>query len=577
MANKKETGSVNAVISLSEQEKKNKSKKVAVVITYVIAMLALWAGLFAPIFGDSNVLAEKMMFRYLPGIFNASLFDALGKKLIPDLGAWFLDYTPGPTVWGIDFLALFCVLYAVVSVLSVIFLIPVCCGNKNKRTSAGCAFFIEILAILSLLATAYMRLTQIGSLEDFGMLNILIPLGACVLMAVIQSIVRKGGLGVYKMFVFIIALLSVVALFDLAVFIPALETPLNDLSDLLKSGAIAGLVSFDGSAAYGYQYLELYTGLKAVFEISKITELITVVLLIAFTTMIVVNALVETIALGNGGKYRQNGTPVSNKGHNVFALVRYILTIVLGAAAIVLMIVSDYGKPGVYLYILLIITLVQLIFAIVRTAMDAKRVKNGALAIDDGKKVGAFDDDGDMIAAQPAEQQATPAVQPVVVTETVPVAVAETAAEPAEEPAEEIPPIVPIAPAVTEPVPVEPVPVYPAVSAETAESEPEQLSLLEGQKAPEPQPAPEERTMVYTYKAIYNGPTDDFINTLEDSEKIEFVQVFLEKSRGKVSGVPDYVIGGENADFFPAIFVHLNRFRNILSDGLIAKIYKQLC
>ena len=47
MANKKNSGSVK-IIDLSEQERKDKSKKAAIVITYVIAMLALWAGLFIP-------------------------------------------------------------------------------------------------------------------------------------------------------------------------------------------------------------------------------------------------------------------------------------------------------------------------------------------------------------------------------------------------------------------------------------------------------------------------------------------------------------------------------------------------
>ena len=40
--------------------------------------------------------------------------------------------------------------------------------------------------------------------------------------------------------------------------------------------------------------------------------------------------------------------------------------------------------------------------------------------------------------------------------------------------------------------------------------------------------------------------------------------------------MPEYVIGGDNSEFFSSVFIHLNRFRNILSDGLIAKIYKQL-
>lgn len=74
----------------------------------------------------------------------------------------------------------------------------------------------------------------------------------------------------------------------------------------------------------------------------------------------------------------------------------------------------------------------------------------------------------------------------------------------------------------------------------------------------------------------YAGPTDAFMNTLNDDEKNEFLEVFVNKTRGAVKGIPDYVIGEDNSEFFPMVFVHINRYRNSVSDGLMSKLYKQL-
>jgi hypothetical protein len=85
-----------------------------------------------------------------------------------------------------------------------------------------------------------------------------------------------------------------------------------------------------------------------------------------------------------------------------------------------------------------------------------------------------------------------------------------------------------------------------------------------------------DQTYVYNVRSIYHGPTDKFMDTLTDEEKIEFHQVFVEKSKGTLPRIPDYVIGGNNKDFFPQIFIYLGKFRNMLSPNLLAKIYKQL-
>ena len=102
--------------------------------------------------------------------------------------------------------------------------------------------------------------------------------------------------------------------------------------------------------------------------------------------------------------------------------------------------------------------------------------------------------------------------------------------------------------------------------------------------APAPAPAPAAHApashttgeIVYTAKEVYRGPTDSFISRLTDSEKIEFAKLFLEKINGSYANIPDYVIGGDNKEFFSSIFIYLGKFRSLLSDGLMNKIYEEL-
>lgn len=552
MANKKDTDSVK-IIDLSEQERKNARNKKVVVITYVIALLALWAGLFVPLFGAGGEIADRMMFRYIPSFINSSLFGVLDKNVISDIGSWFLTYNSTHDLFGVDYVAVLYLIYALLCVLGLFFLIPVCCGKKSKRTSAGSAFFIEIASLIVLGAALYFSLVTFSAGDKFDAMNLVIPLGVCALIAIIQSIVLKGGLGVYKTFTFIVAVIAAIVLFDISAIAPALASPLDSLSKLVHTGDAAGMITQNGNAAFGYEYLLKFGALGEVFKLSDIMLKIAVIVVMVFCALVLFNLAVETISLGDGRKYRPDGTPVSNKAHNVFALVRYIVTLIAGVAAVVLFIIIDGYNPGLYIYVALVLMLAELILAIARTVTDGKRVAEGKLPVEDGKTVNLFEDDEDF--APVAEEYAAP-----VVIRDVPPPVGASSEQGSSSQAEEvIPPIAPVV--VNQPSETEAT----AQPAQTPSKEPEQLTMLEPEKK-----------VVYTYRAIYDGPTDAFISTLEDSEKIEFVQTFLEKSKGKFSGVPDYVIGGDNAEFFSSIFVHLNKFRNILSDGLIAKIYRQL-
>ena len=87
---------------------------------------------------------------------------------------------------------------------------------------------------------------------------------------------------------------------------------------------------------------------------------------------------------------------------------------------------------------------------------------------------------------------------------------------------------------------------------------------------------PSVETRIYTINTIYGGPTDDFIRKLSNDEKIEFARTFIEKSKGEIGNIPDYVIGGNNRMFFSSVFIYLGRIRGLISDNLLNKMYKEL-
>ena len=87
---------------------------------------------------------------------------------------------------------------------------------------------------------------------------------------------------------------------------------------------------------------------------------------------------------------------------------------------------------------------------------------------------------------------------------------------------------------------------------------------------------PPKETRIYTIDTIYAGPIDAFISKLSNDERIEFAKTFIEKNKGNLGSIPDYVVGGDNRKFFSATFIYLGRIRGMVSDGLLNKMYKEL-
>ena len=88
----------------------------------------------------------------------------------------------------------------------------------------------------------------------------------------------------------------------------------------------------------------------------------------------------------------------------------------------------------------------------------------------------------------------------------------------------------------------------------------------------EPETIPEVRTAGYDF---YNSKSfDPFIAILNTEERNQFTELFILKYKGVMPEIPDYVVGGDNKEFFRKLFIYLGQYRDRIPDALLAKIYQ---
>lgn len=79
-------------------------------------------------------------------------------------------------------------------------------------------------------------------------------------------------------------------------------------------------------------------------------------------------------------------------------------------------------------------------------------------------------------------------------------------------------------------------------------------------------------TAAYDY---YNTKSfDPFIASLNEKEREQFTDLFILKYQGVMNHLPDYVVGGDNDEFFRKVFIYLGQYRERIPDALLAKMYK---
>ena len=74
---------------------------------------------------------------------------------------------------------------------------------------------------------------------------------------------------------------------------------------------------------------------------------------------------------------------------------------------------------------------------------------------------------------------------------------------------------------------------------------------------------------------FYNSKAfDPFISTLSDTERNAFTELFILKVSGMMPELPDYVVGGDNKEFFRKVFIYLGQYRDRIPSDLLGKMYQ---
>ena len=551
----------------------NKTKKLVLLITYAVAVVCLLMGLFLPLFNGKEILALE-----LPNVFLNLI-----NKPETDLGkAFSLSYPIYFFGKGkpFDFMALVVMLYALITFVSLLMLIPVCITFK-KQTKAGAviAYAMEIAAALTI--SLYL-IIGLGALPEAKLsYNMLIAFGGALAMLAVQSIASKKLPGFVKLVLLLLSSCAFLFLFGFWIT-GSLGAKFLNFADKLKchplfmvytDQTVSGFLLLDGFFTAGPKTLLL--GMTAKEKAAVCLGLIVAVI-------VLVNFFIDIIGLATGAK----------RGELIFNVSRYLLELLAIAAAFITCAVCKYS-PAFLLCLILIAAAAQFIISIVRLIMEYARSRKEVTEEQPIAVESYFQPVYNEPAAAPANEVYEDNAQPPVYNDysndySYPSA-AETApeaednlldtvsySEPVGEelpytlrdykPAEEIKP--------EKPAPAEPNPEYiqlPQAQAPRATEIP--THNVYQTYTPN---VPETPERIYKVNTVYQGPTDEFMKKLTNNEKIEFSMIFIEKSKGDIGKVPDYIIGGDNKKFFSAVFIYLGRMRSIVSDGLLNKMYKEL-
>lgn len=569
-----------------------KPGKLFIILSYTLALVSLLAALFVPIFYG------KMFIQILLASV-APIVKLFGVEIPASAYGTFFISGLVPTAQSVIYLGIM-----VATLLALIMLIPVIAGKAKKGTNLRCAFAAEFIAFNFISAYVIFEMLYFaGTWQDWALL---IPLGVIALVMSAQSIKYKGGLGVAKFIIFLLATMTLFTLFDIVAFIPALESPLNALAGLI--GAQGATFIDVNSSAFDFVFFiqNLCNGtLSFANPATQTAAFIRQLAYIIVPAIITLSVIIDYIGLIAGNKTRKNGEPNPHKGWFVVAAIRYSLIILLIAACVVLSFVLEgFGKVGIYIYLTAIFVLLAFIVEIVRYCVGKSKVKaykaaqyeifkNEKIVIQDESLAENNDEEG---LEQPVEE-----AQQTNMFGDEPVAAAQPVAESVEtEPTESVGEQLSILDAETideveEETPAEVVePVAEAEVVEAAQAE-EVQSVAEVEEVEEAQPTAETETVeevetveptpavnlfgetIESEKAKEEKKSiDPFVDKLTDEERAQFFDVFVNRNVGKFSSIPVYKLNENNADFFPAVFVHINRMRDLCSDSLLAKIYREI-
>lgn len=507
--------------------------KVAALITYSIALICLLLGLFLPFGNGAEDTVGNMLGLQLPAAINALKIGNLSIATNYDFHyAYPVDFGGKFTL---DFGAVLVLLYALVTLMGVIALIPAIVNTVSKKSKKNVALkaasFIEVLAV-AVLSCLFFFIIPHALLSDDGLkaLNnwsLIAALGGTLLMLIVQAFIyRKKGSGVIK---FVLALISAIAfitsLYDITAVLPFLDGKLPDIGNfaygIYGSEFLGGVVPVQ---AYTHIPL-LFAGMLP--EGAK--ELTLFICSAAIYYVVLANLVFDLMGLGKR----------TNKILLLLNVIRFALELAIAAVIIIVAAITEGVSIGLLSILIAVLALISLVINIIRFATFKTRKK--AKKPQENKESEP--------AAAAAEAQPAPEATETVKQRKEREKAEKLAAKQAEKEAAE--------------------------AEAQAQAQARQAETVAAQAAPQqPVPAADNNAAFYT-PVIYNGPVDDFIRLLTNEEKIEFARVFIERKNGPLTGVPEYVVGGENDKFFASVFIYFAKIRDLVSDGLMNQLYKQ--
>lgn len=329
--------------------------KWAALVTYVIALICLLAGLLIPLGNTEGFVLENMLAFQLP--------DAITKLVGIDLGfgAPLTDYSSTVNFCGLfsfDLGAALVLIYSLVTVAAIIGLIPVIASNRKKATALKTASVIECLALIPLLTLVLIQMRNYALLEGASGFSyaLLIAFGGTLLMLIVQAFVYKKGSGLIKFILFLLSALAVFAtIYPVASFIPV-------LGEILDGSLATGLY---GAGGEGIMFLTILFSQAYPLE-GEITAIILNVATLAVALIVLINLFLDIFGLGKRTK----------KFMLITNLVRYSLEVL----AVLLMFIMTFFVEGVttlniMMIALLVIAIIQLVINIIRTVIFGKRKK----------------------------------------------------------------------------------------------------------------------------------------------------------------------------------------------------------
>jgi hypothetical protein len=564
---------------------RNAKCRILTMVTYIVVIACLVLGFFLPVYPNDG--QNVMLFMCLPDAINKIIvgFGGTAINAFSNLGWVQLAESSQVVNESISFypLSMALIEYAFTLILALIFLVVIiiCAIKRRNKSVKVLASIIEVVTVLifaeylsSLLSVADLTIT----LNTFPIVFIL-PLAGAVLALAVQTIAYNKGSGVIKLCAFLISSLTLLCFGSLAHY--------GFTADLGISSTFFGTSSLHSYVNNFNNVLAEGNGLSI-----TISCFAYIILVLAYF-----NFIVDCIEL----------TTTTKKWGRTLALIRYafLLFVLIVFAVLAYIQTPNFGQFGILFDVVLALTIIHLLIAVIRY-ITTKKVYT----------MMANDAEGENLkdaATQLAIEQVNPEQRTVITLyptqDGVPVEQQDAQAQPANGAPAYVSPFTNDTNNNYEQLTIESLDPYadtqpangaPAQNAQPngapAQNAPEQQATYANPQQPyygQPQQAPYPYTEqpVYGTQPVYTDadtqpvytqpapkkkyPSDKFIDTLTDTEKAEFSRLFLDDDL-TYDNIPVYVVQGDNEAFFSSIFLYLGKFRTILSDGLINKIYLQL-